>query len=152
VSGADDTIEIDNGLSATINGGEADAYSFGSTWGTDTINNIALGSDTSANGTIGFGSGVTDEKLWFKQTGNNLVIQLLDTSDTLTIDNWFGSNAGAKASSISANGLELTTAVSSLVSAMATYAAAHPSFNPSTASTMPTDTTLQSAISASWHS
>jgi hypothetical protein len=41
---------------------------------------------------------------------------------------------------------------SSLVSAMATYASAHSGFNPTAAgTTMPTDTTLQNAISASWH-
>ena len=39
-----------------------------------------------------------------------------------------------------------------LVSAMATYQAANTSFNPTTATAMPTDTTLQNAIAASWHS
>jgi hypothetical protein len=35
---------------------------------------------------------------------------------------------------------------------MATYASAHCGFNPTAAgTTMPTDTTLQNAISASWH-
>jgi hypothetical protein len=34
---------------------------------------------------------------------------------------------------------------------MATYAAANPSFNPTTAVQMPADTTLQNAITAAWH-
>jgi hypothetical protein len=34
---------------------------------------------------------------------------------------------------------------------MASYQSAHSSFNPTTASSMPTDTTLQNAIAASWH-
>lgn len=157
VGGGGDTFILANGLSDTLNGGASDTYEFGSTFGSDTINNTAFGSATTANGKLTFGSGVTDEKLWFKQSGNNLLIDLLGTTDQITIDNWFGSNAGAQLSEIDAGSLKLTTAVSALVTAMATYAAAHTGFNPQTSgTTMPTDTTLQNAIagtgSSAWHS
>jgi hypothetical protein len=38
-----------------------------------------------------------------------------------------------------------------LVAAMATYATANPSFNPTQATQMPSDQTLQTAIAAAWH-
>jgi hypothetical protein len=106
---------------------------------------------SSAKGEIDFGGGLTDENLWFTQSGNNLQIDLLGTSDQITVSNWFGS-AGAQVSSINADGLILDSQVSTLVSAMATYASNNSGFNPTTATTMPTDTTLQSAITAAWHS
>jgi hypothetical protein len=34
---------------------------------------------------------------------------------------------------------------------MATYSANNPGFNPATATQMPTDSNLQSAIAAAWH-
>jgi hypothetical protein len=153
VSGKDDSFGVENGVSTTMNGGDYTYYEFGTSFGTDVINNAANGGITTANGQINFSSSTTDEDLWFKQSGNNLVIDLLGTTGTITIDNWFGSNAGAKVADFAADGLNLTTQVSALVSAMATYQTAHTSFNPQTSgTTMPTDTTLQNAIASSWHS
>lgn len=152
VSGKDDSFGIGSGVSTTISGGDYSYYEFQNTFGTDTINNAANGGITTANGQINFGSSTTDENLWFKQSGTNLVVDLLGTTDTITLTNWFGSNAGAQLSDFSAGSLNLTTQVSALVSAMATYAAAHTGFNPqTTGTTMPTDTTLQNAITTAWH-
>lgn len=131
----------------TITGGGSDDYNFASTFGSDSINN---GSGSSANGSVAFASGISDENLWFTESGSNLIIDHLGTSNEITIDNWT-SSAGKQVSSFAANGLTLADSqVASLVSAMATYQAAHSSFNPTTATSMPTDTTLQSAIAASW--
>ncbi|MCP3385976.1 hypothetical protein NLM31_36870 [Bradyrhizobium sp. CCGUVB4N] len=136
----------------TFNGGSGtNTYDFGASFGQDSINNAAGGA-TSAAGSINFTSGsVSDENLWFQQSGNNLVIDLLGTSDQITVDNWFGSNAGAEVAGITAGGLTLDSQVAQLVQAMATYAAANSGFNPATATSMPADTTLQNAIAASWH-
>ena len=139
----------------TLNGGAGvDTYNIGSTFGQDVINNIASGSKTTASGTISFGSGVTDEKLWLQKSGNNLLIDLLGTTDTITVQNWYGSNAGAQVSALvdTTDSLRLDAQLATLVTAMATYGAAHTGFNPQTAgTTMPTDTTLQNAITAAWH-
>lgn len=152
VSGSGDTINIASGITTVISGGGSDAYEFAATFGQDAINNLANGSATTANGQVGFASGVTDEKLWFQKSGNNLLVDLLGTTDQITIDNWYGTNAGAQVQTFTAGSLKLDTQVASLVNAMATYAAAHTGFNPQTATAMPTDTTLQNAIAASWHS
>jgi hypothetical protein len=73
------------------------------------------------------------------------------TSNQVTLDNWF-SNTGSQTSEITADGLKLDSQVANIVTAMATYASNNPSFNATTATSMPTNTTLQNAIAASWHS
>jgi hypothetical protein len=160
IDGSSNTVNAGNGdaiwvsgggTGVQINGGGSDSYYFASGFGTDTIDNAATGGATSANGYVNFLSGISDENLWFKQSGNDLVVDVLDTTNQITISNWYTS-AGDQVNGFAANGLELDTALSSLVSAMATYAAGHSGFNPATATSMPTDTTLQSAIAASWHS
>jgi len=132
-------------------GGGNDNYAFGSAFGQDTINNLSP-TATTANGQINFGAGITDEKLWLQKSGNNLVIDLLGTHDSITVSNWFGGNASAQVAEITtADGLKLDNQVTQLVSAMAAYGASQPAFNPATSSQMPTDGTLQAAIAAAWH-
>ncbi len=126
-------------------------YKFGTTFGQDTINNAYAG-NTTAKGEADFASGITDENLWFKQTGNDLEIDLLGTSDKITVSGWFNGNAGTHVQTFNAGGLKLDSQVSQLVAAMATYSANNNSFNPATATSMPTNSTLQTAIAAAWHS
>ena len=72
--------------------------------------------------------------------------------DTIKVSNWYGTNAGAKVQTIAtADGLKLDNQIAQLVQAIATFQSAHPIFNPTTTTSMPTDTTLQNAIAASWH-
>jgi Ca2+-binding RTX toxin-like protein len=139
--------------SVTINGGGSNSYQFGSTFGQDIINNAASGSATTANGQVGFtSSSTTDEKLWFQMSGSNLVVTLLGTDDTITIDNW--SSGGAKqVSEFAADGLTTdpqSSQFGALVSAMAYYSSTtDPGFNPATSgATMPS--TLTSDLAAAW--
>jgi hypothetical protein len=145
-----DTFIAGLGQDFLIGGNGYDTYQFGASFGQDIVFNG--GSQTTASGETDFtSSSVTDENLWFQQSGDQLVVDLLGTSDQVTFNNWFGSDA-AQVQSFHADGLTLDTQISALVSAMATYASANPGFDPTTASSMPTDTTLQSAIASSWHS
>jgi Ca2+-binding RTX toxin-like protein len=130
--------------------GGYDSYNIGKNVVTTTINN-AISGGTAANGEIDFLSGISDENLWFQQSGNNLEIERLGTTSQITISGWFGSNASAQVEKLTAGGLTLDNQVSQLVSAMATYAANNSGFNPATATSMPTDSTLQNAIAAAWH-
>jgi Ca2+-binding RTX toxin-like protein len=145
------TLIAGTGSDTLTGGGGTNTYEFGSSFGTDTINDAGAGG--AATGTIAFtSSGTTDEKLWFQQSGNNLLIDLLGTTDQITVSNFY-SSTGNQVASFTADGLTLDSQLASLVSAMATYSAAHSGFNPQTSgTTMPTDTTLQNAIAASWHS
>jgi Ca2+-binding RTX toxin-like protein len=140
------------GTDTMSGGGGYDTYKFGTSFGTTTINNLANDGVTGPNGEVDFGTGITDQKLWFLQSGNDLQVDLLGTSNHLTISNWFAGNSRAQVQSFNtADGLKLDTQIAQLVSAMATYSANHPGFNPTTASQMPNDSTLQSTIASSWH-
>jgi Ca2+-binding RTX toxin-like protein len=145
-----DTLVAGTGTDVTLYGGSgATTYQFGSSFGQDTINNDGANS-TPAN-QINFGAGITDEKLWFQQSGDDLQIDLLGTNDTVAVANWFAGDTGAQVQSINADGYTLaTTQVQQLVQAMATYQTNNSGFNPTTATAMPTDSTLQNAIAASW--
>jgi hypothetical protein len=84
--------------------------------------------------------------------GNNLVIDELGTNGQITVSGWFN-NAGSQVESIHAGGLELDNSqVSQLIQAMASFSAHNAGFSASQAIAMPTDSTLQAAITASWHS
>jgi hypothetical protein len=150
ISSGANTLEAGSGGDVFDNSGSgSNTYEFSSGFGSDTINNAISGGST-ASGTAEFLSSINDEDLWFTQSGNNLVIDEIDSSNQLTIDNWY-STTGNQLSSFTADGKTLDSSIASLVAAMATYSSANPSFNPATATAMPTDTTLQSAITSAWH-
>jgi hypothetical protein len=137
----------------TLNGGDSIAtYKFGSTFGQDVINNLST-SGTTATGEIDFGAGISDENLWFKQSGNSLEIDLIGTTSKVMVSDWFAGNARAQVQSIhTADGLKLDSQISQLVQAMASFSAANGGFDASQALAMPTDGGLQTTIAASWHS
>ena len=88
----------------------------------------------------------------------DLVIDVLGSTDSITVQGWFGTDASAKLSEIkllSTSGTvvtEIDAGLASLVAAMANYSSANSGFNPTAANTvMPTDPTLQGVISSSWH-
>ena len=132
----------------TGNGGY-DTYLYAATDGQVAINNGVTGLEY-ASGALDFTGGLTDQNLWFVQSGNNLVVDVLGTSDQLTVNNWYA-NAHSQVAEVTAGSLKLDTQLATLVQAMATYAGAHTSFNPQASAAMPTDATLQTTIAAAWH-
>jgi Ca2+-binding RTX toxin-like protein len=148
--GGNDTLDAGAGNDMLNGGAGYTTYNIGASFGQDTVN-AAAGGATTANGEIDFGSGITDSNLWFQQSGNDLLIDKLGTNSSLTLADWFDGGAGAQVQSFSAGGDTLMNSqVLQLVSAMASFGASNPAFNPTTATTMPTDTALQSTIAASW--
>ncbi|MFZ8499065.1 calcium-binding protein, partial [Staphylococcus aureus] len=86
--------------------------------------------------------------LWFDHVGNDLVLDVLGTTQKVTIQNWYG-NSGAQLGSIQAENYSIANnQVDTLVQAMTTfeasYAASHGgvAFNPATAGATITDTAL----------
>jgi hypothetical protein len=149
-SSGDVLIASATGNNSFLNSGGANFYDFGSTFGQDTITN-QLGNGGTAKGQVDFLAGITDENLWLKQSGSNLLVDLLGTNDQVTLSGWYNGNAGSQVSSFVAGGMTIDSQVQGLIQAMATYSAANPAFNPTTATAMPTDPTLQSTIAAAWH-
>jgi Ca2+-binding RTX toxin-like protein len=144
------TLVAGSGTDTLINSGSGGAYVYNSGDGSASIVNGSL-SNAGASNQLQFGTGFTDENLWFQQSGNNLVIDVMGTNNQVTVNNWFA-GAGDQLQGFTAGGLKLDGAFGNLVQAMATYSANNPSFNPATTSSAPSDTALQSAIAAAWHS
>ena len=150
-SASGNTLVASTGKVTLVDSGTQGIYQYGPGDGQTTIVN-GSSSNTSATNQLNFGSSVSDEQLWFLQSGNNLQIDMLGTSSQVTINNWFGSS-GNQLQEITAGGLKIDSQVSQLVQAMATYSANNPEFNPTaTGQQMPNNSTLQNSIATSWHS
>ena len=115
------------------------------------INNSTSGG-TAAHSQLAFAPGLDETNIWLAQVGNDLVLDLLGTHNSVTVSGWFGSNASAALAMIVAgDGLILDAQVGQMLSVMTSYQSANPTFSPVTATSMPTDSTLQSTIGAAWH-
>ena len=105
-----------------------------------------------ASNEFDFTGNVTDENLWFLQSGNDLRIDIMGTNNQATIAGWF--NSGNQASEVfTAGGLRLDSQISQLVQAMAAYSGNNAGFDPtaSTVHQIPNDPTLQNTVAAAWH-
>ena len=132
--------------------GGSDTYRVGANMGHTVVNNTASDGVTTARGEVDFGTGIANTQLWFERNGNDLQIDLMGTTDHLTISGWYAGNARAQVSSFdTADGLKLDTQIAQLVTAMATFSANNPGFDPTQASQMPNDPTLQGVVASSWH-
>jgi Ca2+-binding RTX toxin-like protein len=95
-----------------IGGGGYDTYRLASSFGQTVINNADPGSSTAANGEIDFGAGSNSEQLWFMQSGNNLVVDQIGTSNQLTIQGWYAGNNSAEVQSFdTADGAKLDSQI-----------------------------------------
>jgi hypothetical protein len=146
-----DVIDGKGGTDYEQGNGGGDTYVFNAGYGQLTIDN-ATTAGTTPSGELELGNGLTSSNIWFTQSGTDLDLQVLGSSDHVDVSGWFGTNASSALSEIvGGDGLKIDSGLSQLISAMATYETAHPTFNSATATTMPTDTTLQTAIAAAWH-
>jgi hypothetical protein len=148
----------------TLNG-EGGVYDFGSGDGADTI--VNNGSAFDPSGQLVFGSGVADDQVWIDRvdnsgnvssTGNNLRFDILGTTDSITVDNWYGSTSSQLASAtLSGSGLTVDAQLASLVQAMASFETAYQAstgtaFDPTaTANGTITNSALLAAVNSAWH-
>jgi Ca2+-binding RTX toxin-like protein len=142
------------GANDTLTGGGGyDTYRIGAGSGHTLVYNFASDGVTTANGEVDLGAGLTSQNLWFARNGNDLEIDLMGTTDRVTVAGWFAGDARAQLQSIvdTDDGLKLDSQLDQLVSAMATYSADNLAFDPTTATQMPSETALQGAIAAAWH-
>lgn len=90
---------------------------------------------------------VSPDQLWFSQSGQNLVVAVLGSTESLTVTDWFN-GAANQVDSFSANGLALSNSgVEQLVQAMAAYPA--PSAG-QTSYTTQEQQTLIPLVTSSW--
>ncbi|WP_145984416.1 calcium-binding protein [Bradyrhizobium nitroreducens] len=137
------------GIETTYGGARSNVYQVTTSSGQAQIN---LSSAQGSTNEVDFLSGITSQNLWFEHAGNDLKIDLLGTTTSATISNWFSGSAGAL-QEITAGGLKIDGQISQLVQAMATYSANNTGFDPTSASihVLPNDTALQGTVSAAWH-
>jgi hypothetical protein len=151
-SAGNDQLFARNGIDVLKGAGGYDTYNLTSSFGHAQVNNFADNGVTSAQGEVDFGSGISAQQLWFGKNEDNLEVDVLGTSDQLTITGWYSEGARAQVAAFNlADGSRLDSQVSQLISAMAAYTVRNPTFDPTSASQMPADSNLQGAIGAAWH-
>ena len=120
------------------------------TSGTTTIDQAALGT----TGTLTFANVAKPSQLWFHQDAtNDLVVTVLGTTNTTTFEHWFATDATTtQLARIAGTSAWLDNAgINAVQQAMATYEAAHPGYNPSANSILPTDPNIQAALNTYLH-
>jgi Ca2+-binding RTX toxin-like protein len=134
------------GNDTLIGGNGADVYAMGRGDGGDLIQN---GDADGGFDTLKFGSGIADDQLWFARSGSDLVVSIIGTSDSATIQGWYSATENQVDRIQVADGHYVNAGnVESLRSAMA-------AFSPPPLGQMTLDSTRASALAttlaASWH-
>ncbi|HEY0525265.1 MAG TPA: calcium-binding protein, partial [Stellaceae bacterium] len=103
------------------------------------------------SGEIDFGAGIATNQLWLRQSGNDLLVNVMGTQDRITVSGWYGAVTSRLQEIVTADGSNLDTQLDQLVQAMASYAAANPGFDPTLVAQLPSDPNLQNALASAWH-
>jgi RTX toxins and related Ca2+-binding proteins len=115
----DDTLSGGAGDDHLMGQGGDDTYVFGRGDSQDRVDNRG---NFSAGDKLVFGSDVGAEQLWFQQSGSDLKVSIIGTSDVVTVAGWYLSSGNHVAQFQTGNGATLSNAdVQNLVSAMAAF-------------------------------
>ncbi|BBP84155.1 hypothetical protein PHLH8_37970 [Pseudomonas sp. Pc102] len=102
----------------SLNGGYGnDTYLFAKGDGQDLV------ADADGNDTLLFGEGISANDIWLQRNGSNLELTLRDSTDKVTISNWYSSTSNHIETIKSGDGKTLLDSqVQNLVNAMAAFA------------------------------
>jgi Ca2+-binding RTX toxin-like protein len=147
--GGDGNDQLSGGEGNDILDGGAgdDVYRYGRSSNNDVINNHD--STGTQNDRVVLDAGISEGQIWFRRVGNDLQVLLFETSETLTVRNWYLGSAYRVDSFELADGQRLLeNQVEALVSAMAAFAPP-----PSGQSSLPPNyqASLNSVIAANWN-
>ena len=123
-----ETFDLRNSANSTVYGYTSgasdsgnDTYLFGSGAGQDTIQDY--GTATGNTDLARFTGGIAPDQIWFRHVGNSLEVNIIGTSDKMTIQNWYSGAAYHLEQFKTDNGKTLVdTQVENLVQAMAAFA------------------------------
>ncbi|WP_170829082.1 calcium-binding protein, partial [Pseudomonas sp. 21C1] len=116
-----DTLHGNAGNDYLIGGAGSDTYVFAAGDGQDVINNLSNTPDTDTD--VLSLEGIVRENLWLSRNGDNLVIDVTGSEDSITIQDWYA-NSAQQLDVIQAGGSSLyANQVDSLVNAMAAFGA-----------------------------
>jgi len=149
-----DVFDGKGGNDREIGNGGNDTYVVRASYGGLTIVN-GIPNNNVAQGNL-LVDGANPENVWLQQVGTDLHVDLMGTTTSATIQNWFGSSYSALAELTVAGGgsggATLDTQVNQLIQAMATFSESNPGFDPtSSANPSITDPTLLAAVNTAWH-
>jgi Ca2+-binding RTX toxin-like protein len=85
--GGNDSLDGSGGADLLVGGAGDDTYYLNRGSGADLV--VEWGG--SLNDVAQFGSGIAADQLWFSRSGSNLIVQVIGTSDSMTMRNWYGS-------------------------------------------------------------
>ncbi len=97
--------------------------------GFDTISQAGLSDADSTTDQVLFGAGIAHDQLWFRQSGNNLLINVIgEAASQVALQDWFSAPANRIDAIRTADGQQeiLSSMVQNLVNAMASYSATPP--------------------------
>ena len=156
-NGAGQTVTPWTNGDTLTSGGFANSTLAGSGDAVDYLFDAGDGDVTVANSNdasqLDFGPGISDSQLWFTQSGNDLLINIIGSQDQVDVENWFSGGQNAQLAEINdASGNAIGSGLNQLIAAMATFETNNQGFNPETAMQMPNDNNLQAAIITAWHS
>jgi len=125
----------------------SDTYVFAVGDGQDTIQNNDSGTTTD---TISITSSTTRNQIWLGRAGDDLMISILQTSDSMRMEDWYA-DAAARIDRVQLNNGQVLNAssVNQLVNAMAAYTTANGLAN-STISSTALPSSVQIAVNAAW--
>ncbi|MCW8914959.1 MAG: hypothetical protein OQK24_03790 [Magnetovibrio sp.] len=111
-----DQLNGGQGDDVLIGGAGNDTYVIARGDGRDTVNNTG---ESASNDTLSFSTGVNHDQLWFTQSGQNLLVSVIGTTDQVTVSDWYTGSNNRVATISTNNGYDLTSAaVQNLVNAM----------------------------------
>lgn len=87
--GGNDTLDGGAGNDVLDGGDGNDIYKFGRTYGNDTVQEYS----TSTGDKILFGAGIVAADIFMSRDESNLYLQIIDTGEKLTMQNWFAATA-----------------------------------------------------------
>lgn len=118
--GGNDTLNGGGGADLLDGGAGNDTYVFGRGDGADVIQDYQTTSNTDI---LSFGADISAEQIWFRQSGNDLVMNVIGTQDSVTVKDWYSGSAYHVEQFVLADGeVLLDTQVQALVNAMASFA------------------------------
>ena len=118
--GNDNDVLSGNSGDDTLFGGTGDDdYMFGRGDGADMVANHG---ETASDDTVIFGAAIESDQLWFAQSGNDLTVSVIGTTDSVTISDWYDGTSN-RLDFATAGGESLAdSSVQALVEAMAGFA------------------------------
>ncbi|WP_241090048.1 calcium-binding protein [Pseudomonas viridiflava] len=114
-----DVLNGGTGNDSLIGGDGSDTYEINIGSGRDVINNYDVSSGTDV---LQFGTEVSLDDLWFRRSGSDLEVSIIDTSDKVVVSNWYAANDYQVDQFKTADGKTLLDSqVQSLVDSMASF-------------------------------